>query len=155
MGPKLHQCLLLQKRQFQFNFAVLPNRDRSHYIFCLLCKKFCQCILCATGVFHLDKILSNSTELQRRRNKKSVSHRSPPIFCQVVISHVCVCLVSQNPSAPSILHTIFKESKQFDWHFWHKHLRLSLFRATVITEKKNCWIKIFLKFGRVRQFSIP
>ena len=51
--------------------------------------------------FFLDKILSDLTKLQRSHDKKSASPLGSPIFCQAILPHFLVCLVSQNPLAPS------------------------------------------------------
>ena len=56
-------------------------------------------------MLHLDKILSDLTKLQRSRDKKSASPLGSPIFCQAILLHFLVSLVSQNPSAPSNAHT--------------------------------------------------
>ena len=72
-------------------------------IFVYFAKKNCQRVLqtSATGVFRIDKILSDLTKLQRGRDKKSASPLGSPIFCPAILSHFLVCLVSQNPLAPS------------------------------------------------------
>ena len=84
-------------------FQVLLGAGRTRQNFCLLCKRNCQQVLLtsATGVFRLDKILSDLTKLQRSRDKKSPSPLGSPIFCQAVLLHFFVCFVSQNPLEPS------------------------------------------------------
>ena len=56
-------------------------------------------------MFRLDKILSDLTKLQRSRDKKSASPLGSPFFCQAILSHFLVCLVSQNPLTPSNART--------------------------------------------------
>ena len=98
--------------------SVFPSQiTEQNFALCLLCKKYCLRVLLtsATGVFRLDKILSDLTKLQRNLDKK-ISLGSP-IFCQAILSHFFVCLVSQNPFSPSILINARSKVRQTEKHF--------------------------------------
>ena len=73
-------------------------------------------------MFCLDKILSDPAKLQSNRDK----------VCQAILSHFFVCLVSQNPLAPSILHySKVRQGLQCNKHGMDRELISLAFRTKI------------------------